>query len=93
MGVGMWVEPVHVPVNILEALSYGTGAGLRREVEMDQGPGTSFLLFYHVLARKSEKVKNSIFAPGLPPCMKIYLTVIRGWTIFYLIVFSLTYNL
>lgn len=73
----MWMEPGHVPVNVLEALSYGTGVGLRREVGMEQGPGTSFLLFYHIPVWKSEKVKNSIFAPGLPPCMKIYLIVIR----------------
>lgn len=51
VGVEMWMEPEHVPVNVLEALSYGTGAGLRRDVGMDQGPCASFLLFYHVRPR------------------------------------------
>lgn len=51
VGVEMWMEPEDVPVNVLEALSYGTGAGLRRDVGMDHGPCASFLLFYHVRPR------------------------------------------
>lgn len=65
-------------------LSYGIEPGLRREVGVGQGPGNSFPLFYHV---PESNLKNSLFAPvAFHLVMKIYLSVVRGWTIFYLIV-------
>lgn len=69
-GVEMWVEPEHVPVQIIKPLSYGTEPGLKREV-----PGTRF---YHILAWKSEHFKNSIFVPHLPPCFKDLFCQYKG---------------